>query len=199
MNCRDFVLEREAPAPHRARSFFARNSAISSKQGPSAMLRRKKATMATILVVGFGNTLMGDDGVGPMVIRYLAARTLPGNLRLAECASDSLILPSFWKGEAEIWMVDALVRREAGGTIHTLTHEQVLSIPQRHATVHHLSLPEGLRWIALTYPEMRDVSYRLWGVEPDRLDLGEQLSPAVEEAVSTVSTMIIDAAADQQQ
>lgn len=149
---------------------------------------------STILVVGFGNTLMGDDGVGPMVIRELAKRTLPSNLRLAECASDSLILPSFWRGEEQIWMVDALVRRQAGGTIYTLSHEQVLSIPQRHATVHHLSLPEGLRWIALTYPEMQGVKYRLWGVEPEGLDLGEQLSPAVEDAVSRVSRMIVEAA-----
>ncbi|RLE29242.1 MAG: hypothetical protein DRJ61_14970 [Acidobacteria bacterium] len=152
---------------------------------------------ATILVVGFGNTLMGDDGVGPMVIRELARRTLPANLRVVECGSDSLILPSFWQGEDKIWMVDALVRRDPAGTIHTLSHDQVISIPQRHATVHHLSLPEGLRWINLTYPDMQGVNYRLWGIEPDGLDLGERLSPSVEEAVSIVADRIIDAAKKQ--
>jgi len=149
---------------------------------------------ATILVVGFGNTLMGDDGAGPMVIRELAKRDLPSHLRVVECGSDSLILPSFWQGEKQIWMVDALVRRDPPGTIHTLDHDQVMSIPQRHATVHHLSLPEGLRWIRLTYPEMRQVTYRLWGIEPDGLDLTEQLSPPVREAVSMVAERIILAA-----
>jgi hydrogenase maturation protease len=148
---------------------------------------------AKILVVGFGNTLMGDDGVGPMVIRHLKQRKLPANLRVVECASDSLILPSFWRGEAQIWMIDALVRRQEPGTIHSLGHDEVMSIPQRHATVHHLSLPEGLRWIRLTYPEMRNVTYRLWGIEPDGLDLGERLSPNVEESVGRVSDMIIEA------
>ncbi len=151
-------------------------------------------TPAKILVVGFGNTLMGDDGVGPMVIRELARRTLPANLRVVECGSDSLILPSFWHGEDEIWMVDALVRRDPAGTIHVLSHDQVMSISQRHATVHHLSLPEGLRWINLTYPEMQGVTYRLWGIEPDGLDLGERLSLPVEEAVQAVADRIIEAA-----
>ncbi len=146
---------------------------------------------ATILVVGFGNTLMGDDGVGPMVIRELAERTLPSHLRVVECGSDSLILPSFWQGEEQIWMVDALVRRDPPGTIHTLSHDQVMSIPQRHATVHHLSLPEGLRWIHLTYPEMGNITYRLWGIEPGRLDLGERLSPPVQKAASIVADRII--------
>ncbi len=159
------------------------------------MPRKEKMTMpAKILVVGFGNTLMGDDGAGPMVIRELARRTLPANLRVVECGSDSLILPSFWRGEEEIWMVDALVRRDPVGTIHVLNHDQVMSIPQRHATVHHLSLPEGLRWINLTYPEMQGVTYRLWGIEPDGLDLAERLSPPVQEAVSIVADRIIHAA-----
>jgi len=155
--------------------------------GGTSMLR------PTILVVGFGNTLMGDDGVGPMVIRHVMKRSLPPNLRVVECASDSLILPSFWRGEDQIWMIDALVRRRAPGTIDTLNHEEVMSIPQRHATVHHLSLPEGLRWIRLAYPEMRKVTYRLWGIEPGGMDLGERLSPAVEEAVASVSDLIVDA------
>ena len=149
---------------------------------------------ATILVVGFGNTLMGDDGAGPGVIRKLAERALPSHLRVVECGSDSLILPSFWQGEEQIWMVDALVRRDSPGTIHTLGHDEVMSIPQRHATVHHLSLPEGLRWINLTYPDMQGVTYRLWGVEPSGLDLGEQLSPSVQKAVSVVAERIILAA-----
>ncbi|RLE21359.1 MAG: hypothetical protein DRJ65_16210 [Acidobacteria bacterium] len=149
---------------------------------------------ATILVVGFGNTLMGDDGAGPMVIRELVKRNLPSHLRVVECGSDSLILPSFWRGEDQIWMIDALVRRNPPGTIHTLDHDQVMSIPQRHATVHHLSLPEGLRWINLTYPGMREVTYRLWGIEPEGLDLTDRLSPSVQKAVSVVADQIILAA-----
>ncbi len=149
---------------------------------------------ATILVVGFGNTLMGDDGAGPMVIRELLKRDLPSHLTVVECGSDSLILPSFWRGQDEIWMVDALVRRDPPGTIHTLNHEEVMAIPQRHATVHHLSLPEGLRWIRLAYPAMESVTYRLWGIEPKALALVERLSLPVQRAVTDVADEIISAA-----
>ena len=59
-------------------------------------------------------------------------------------------------------------------------------MPQRHGTAHQLSLPESLRWIAHSYREMSRVRYRLWGIEPSSLALGEGLSPAVAGAVETV-------------
>ena len=77
-----------------------------------------------------------------------------------------------------------------------LNHDEVLSIPQRHATVHHLSLPESLRWISLTYPEMKSVRYRLWGIEPDEFRIADGLSSEVEKAVSMVADRILDAVSE---
>ncbi|MCD4748993.1 MAG: hydrogenase maturation protease [Thermoanaerobaculales bacterium] len=149
-----------------------------------------------ILVVGFGNTLAGDDGAGPVVVENLQRRKLPPRLRVEYCGSDSLVLPSLWQGETEIWLVDALVRRNPPGSIFMLNHDEVLSIPQRHATVHHLSLPESLRWISLTYPEMKSVRYRLWGIEPDEFRIADGLSSEVEKAVSMVADRILDAVSE---
>ena len=39
---------------------------------------RPVATEAEILVVGYGNTLRGDDGVGPRVAEAIGKRQLPG-------------------------------------------------------------------------------------------------------------------------
>jgi hydrogenase maturation protease len=139
----------------------------------------------SILVAGFGNDLAGDDGVGAAVVEHL--RSQPVGVRAESCATDSLTLPGLWRGEREIWIVDAVIRRSAPGTIHRMEHDEVLSLPQRHATVHHLSLPESLRWIHHAYPEMRRVRYRLWGVEPADITLGEGLSEPVESAVPRVS------------
>jgi hydrogenase maturation protease len=147
-----------------------------------------------VLVVGFGNDLVGDDGCGLAVARRLRG---PGAPRVEEGHSDSLRLPSLWAGEGEIWLVDALVRGAPPGTIHRLSHEELMSIPQRHATAHQLSLPESLRWIAHSYPEMAGVRYRMWGIEPASLTLGEGLSPAVEAAVESVGAEILREAGDR--
>jgi len=116
-------------------------------------------------------------------VRRLRERGFP---RAEEGHSDSLRLPSVWRGEPRVWLVDALVRGAPPGTVHRLSHEELMAVSQRHGTAHQLSLPESLRWIAHAYPEMATVRYRLWGIEPLRLALAEGLSPEVAAAVEAV-------------
>jgi hydrogenase maturation protease len=148
-----------------------------------------------VLAVGFGNTLAGDDGCGPAVIARLRRATLPPGLRVEDGHTDSLRLPRLWRGEREVWLVDALVRGAPPGTVHRLGHAEVTAIPQRHGTAHQLSLPESLRWIALAHPEMGSVRYRLWGIEPERLTLGQSLSEPVVDGVHEVAGEILRDAA----
>ena len=174
--------------------------------------------MIPTLVVGFGNPLMGDDGVGAAVVAELAriSRQLsaaagdaphparfsrlgvldeigaPPVLRLSTLA-DVLHLPAAWRGEARVWMVDAVLRGAAPGAVHRLGHEEVLENPQRHATVHHLSLAEGLRWIVHSCPAMVCVRFRLWGVEAESVEPVEALSPVVARAARIVAREIADA------
>jgi len=136
-----------------------------------------------VLVVGFGNALVADDGVGPAVIAGLRERGLPPGVRAEAGGQDALRLAGLWRGEPEIWLVDALLQPEAPGSIRRLGHDEVLALPQRHGTAHQLSLPECLRWLAHGYPEMASVRYRLWGIAASRIELREGLSPRVAEAV----------------
>lgn len=148
-----------------------------------------------ILVVGFGNALAGDDGAGSAVVARLRVRGTAAGLRAEDGHGDSLRLPSLWRGERRVWLVDALVGGRSPGTVHRLDHDEVLAVPQRHATAHRLSLPESLRWIGVAFPEMAPVRYRLWGIEPRSLERGTGLSPEVARAVEAVVTEIEEAAA----
>ena len=145
----------------------------------------------SILIVGFGNALVADDGAGPEVVRRLAAQPLPAGVRVEDGGSDALRLPGLWRGEPDVWLVDAVTGGGEPGAIVRLAHGDVLSVPQRHATVHTLSLPEALRWIALSYKEMAVVRYRLWGIVAGRLTVGSGLSDATDAAVGRVVREIL--------
>jgi hydrogenase maturation protease len=147
-----------------------------------------------LLLVGLGNALAGDAGAGPAVVARLRAAGLPAGLRAEEGGSDALRLATLWRGEPEVWLADALQRGAPPGTVHRLEHEELLAIPQRHAGAHHLSLPECLRWLALSDPNLGRVRFRLWGIEPGRL-AAVGLTPAVEEAAGAVAAEIARCAA----
>ena len=140
-----------------------------------------------ILIVGFGNPLMADDGAGPALTRALRSRPLPDSVRVEDGGSDATSVARVWQGEAEVWLVDAVIAGAPPGTIHRRGHDEVLSVPQRHATAHALSLPESLRWLAVAYPEMAAVRYRFWGIEAAQVELAEGLSPEVTLAVEALA------------
>jgi hydrogenase maturation protease len=150
---------------------------------------------ASILVVGFGNRLRADDGAGAAVADRLATDPLPHGVRVEKGGTDSLRLPSLWRGERRVWLVDAAARGAAPGTVHRIDHDTLLALPQRHEGVHHLSLPESLRWLILSWPEMAEIRWRLWGIEPGFLGSREELSPEVAAAVESVAEEIREALA----
>ena len=136
-----------------------------------------------VLIVGFGNTLAGDDGAGAAVVDRLIELGLPRRARAETGGSDALVLTELWQGEERVWIVDAVTGGRPPGTLHMLGHRRLLALPQRHDSAHRLSLAENLRWVLLLRPEMRDVRFRLCGIEPGQLHEPDRLTPVVARAV----------------
>jgi hydrogenase maturation protease len=139
-----------------------------------------------VLVVGLGNDLMADDGFGSAVIAALESDGLPPGVAAVR-AADVLALPSLWRGQAEVWLVDAVTAGGAPGAIHRFGHDELLALAPRTGSVHDLDLGEGLQWLRLAVPWLADVRFRLWGAEPARIAAEIGLSPAVAAAVQRVA------------
>jgi hydrogenase maturation protease len=143
-----------------------------------------------VLILGLGNPLMGDDGVGAAVIEELAQRDLPRGVR-TEVAPDILHLMSVWLGEPEVWLVDAAQRWDEPGSIHVLEHDEVLGLDDDHRSAHRLGLAEGLRWLLHGRPELVEVRFRLWGVEPEVVAPVSRLTHRVAAAVDALARDIV--------
>ena len=71
------------------------------------------------LVIGIGNPLRGDDGIGPAVITRLARRVgCAHQLRLS--GGDAAELLDAWHGFDQVIVVDAAVSGAAPGTVHRI-------------------------------------------------------------------------------
>jgi hydrogenase maturation protease len=134
----------------------------------------------SLLIVGLGNRLMSDDGTGLRIAETLQDKELPEGVRVEIAGGDVLRVAGLWRGEKEIWLLDAVQGGGRPGTLVLLEHEEILALPQRHAGAHHLSLPESLRWLAASRPGMDRVRFRLWGIVPERLEPGEGVSPGLD-------------------
>ena len=68
------------------------------------------------LVVGIGNPLRGDDGVGPAVAALVRARAHPG-VQVAEVHADPIALLELWAGRRRVVLVDAVCSGAPAGTL----------------------------------------------------------------------------------
>jgi hydrogenase maturation protease len=137
------------------------------------------------LVLGIGNLLLCDEGVGVHVTRALAHEQLPSNVVLFEAGTAFLDALSEIEQADRILIVDAMVAGEAPGSIYRVPFEDCAH-PECIASLHGFDMSRILfmagRKIA---PEVIVI-----GVEPARIEWGMELSPVVQQAVPRVLNQI---------
>jgi hydrogenase maturation protease len=140
------------------------------------------AQAGTVLVVGVGNRLLGDDAAGPLVIDRLAARALPAGVRLCDGGTVGLALLPEVEDAAALVAVDAARFGAAPGTVRVFEGEAMdAMLSGRRHSAHEVDLADLLGAAALTgrLPGRR----ALVAVEPASTELALQPTPAVAAAV----------------
>lgn len=145
------------------------------------------------LVIGLGNPLVGDDGVGLRVVEelkpLLAGR--PG-VEIAEDYWGGLRLMERMIGFDRAIVVDAIQTGAPPGTVHLLDPDGIPT--QRSASAHDVNLATALefgRRAGAHLPDNRRI--RLVGIEAvDILNFSERLTPAVQAAVPLAAKAVLD-------
>jgi len=139
------------------------------------------------LVLGLGNPILGDDGVGWRAVEALAARALPVDVEL-DCSSlGGLSLMERVSGYERVILVDAIYTGQYPiGSIHCFTLAELPDLSAGHTTsAHDTSLRNALnvgRSMGIALPEDKEVY--VIAIEATQVyDFSEELSPAVGQAV----------------
>ncbi len=145
---------------------------------------------ATTLVVGLGNPILGDDGVGWRVAEGLRPALAGRDVDVACLSLGGLALVEHLAGYRRAIIVDAMTTGAAPGTLHDVPAADLAGA--RHtASAHDLGLTAALdlgRTLGLELPE----EIRVVGVEalPD-FAFRETLSTPVAEAISGATARVL--------
>ena len=136
-----------------------------------------KQRQPRILIAGLGNYLLRDDGVGVHAARALQ-RTSPPGVVVAEVGTAVLDALHLLDWAEKILAIDAM---QAGGTPGTLYAFGVDAVagPGMQASLHELNLLATLDFL----PRQIKPEILIVGIEPETIDYGLDLSPAVAAAL----------------
>ncbi len=82
-----------------------------------------------VLVVGCGNLLRGDDGVGPILVRHLWERGVPDGARLVDGGTAGMDVAFQMRGAGRVVIVDASATGAAPGTVYRVPGAELESLP----------------------------------------------------------------------
>lgn len=138
---------------------------------------------ARILVLGIGNILMGDDGIGVYATRELRKCPHAGVL-VTEIGNAILEAVPLLSWADRVLVIDALQANGSPGTIYFAPFERIAS-QQGQNSLHELDLETALNFLPIgcARPEVF-----VLGVEPASLDWGLNLSPQVRFVLPQVVT-----------
>lgn len=136
----------------------------------------------SLRIIGLGQALAGDDGVGLAVVRALQMQRLPEHVELMELAEPSALVELCASG-AELLLLDAVLGKPAGEVAELSVEELSQRAPARVSS-HGLGVTQALglaRALAGddAYPAIRIIAIHI--ERPERYAHG--LSPAVAAAV----------------
>ncbi len=153
----------------------------------------------TVNIVGVGNTLMGDDGVGPAAVDRLAARGVPAHIRLHDAGLAASDVLSRLDPDDPLIVIDAVRAGGPAGAVYQVDVDPgapaplgpgAEGLPGIAVSLHELSVVPALEMEALTGRVFSNVT--VFGVEPARVAWGEGLSPAVASALDRLVDAVLD-------
>ncbi len=139
--------------------------------------------MEKALILGVGNLILKDEGVGVHLARGLDREDFPPEVEIIDGGTSTLdLLPVICETD-RIIVIDALKAGGRPGTIYRVFPEDIMHVPDRPLSIHQLGL---LDVILMARQLGGDPYVVIFGVEPKEISWGLDLTREVEDSLPKI-------------
>jgi len=139
------------------------------------------------LILGVGNFLLKDEGVGVHVIHELEKENLPPDVSLMDGGTGGLHLISWLQDYDRIIMIDATLDENPTGTIRLIYPRYASDFPQL-MSAHEIGLRDMIVAMSLTgdLPEIRLIVVSVENIN----EVGTELSPEIQAVIPEILRVV---------
>lgn len=146
--------------------------------------------MNNILILGVGNLLLQDEGVGIHVIQALEKEKLPPNVDLLDGGTGGFHLISWLEKYDRIVMIDATLDDNPPGTVRLLRPHYSTDFPQL-MSAHEIGLKDMIDAMQLSAGKLPDIQLIVVSVININ-NVGMTLSPEIKSAIPKVIKLLYE-------
>jgi len=132
-----------------------------------------------IAVIGIGNLLMRDEGVGVHVVQHLQKEyCFKPQIQLVDGGTTGMDLLSYFEENDRIILIDAVNFDQQPGYVDVLENDDILHYLTTKLSLHQLGIKDLLSYLKMmdTYPEQ----LVLVGIQPLKIEAGMELSDVIQ-------------------
>jgi len=166
-----------------------KNLTMTKPRNPSLSLRVTDKCSPKITVLGIGNLLLKDEGVGVHLVQKLTGIVDDANVKIIDAGTSPDFLSLVDGNIDKLIVVDAVKAGNEPGTIYSLTLDDLDLDSTSPISLHEIGVLDSLKIMALfdRLPE----STVIIGIEPKTIDFGLDLSPEVEEKLPELINLVL--------
>ncbi|HRH45529.1 MAG TPA: hydrogenase maturation protease [Pyrinomonadaceae bacterium] len=144
-----------------------------------------------VLILGIGNTLMGDEGIGVHVVNSLEKTALPDGVELLDGGTGSFLLLEPMQSADKVILIDATIDGAKAGSVRRL-HPRYSKDYPKTLTAHDIGLKD---LIDAFYLMGKTPEVTLFAVSIEDLqDLTTEMSPDLNKVVPKVAGLVLEEA-----
>ena len=158
--------------------------------------------METISILGFGNPVREDDGVGIYVIEQLRQYIQSPNIEILDMGTSAFEVLFKLKGRDRIILVDAVINTgEAVGTLYKLPASEIEGQIQEDPMVflHSLKWDQALSYASKMFPEEMPAQIDVYLVAIDSTRFNTEMTEAAREGGNRLVETILEELNEQGQ
>ncbi len=127
--------------------------------------------MKNIAVIGVGNVLFKDEGIGVFVIKYLQENyNFEPQIDLIDAGTLGFRLMEYLEDYKHVILVDTISIKDSPGSVYRLTDNELAGIGSYHQTAHEV---EVLQMLELTALKGKRAEVIIIGVIPENISITE--------------------------
>ncbi len=145
----------------------------------------------SILILGVGNVLMGDEGVGVHMIRFLEQEKFPDTVRILDGGTGGFHLLSYLHDYSRIIMVDATMDGKPPGTVTVLTPKFASDFP-RALSAHDIGLRDLVETAILTrsLPAIDLITVSIATIQPMTMELSADVQSVLPKVAAEIRAIL---------
>ena len=146
------------------------------------------------LVLGIGNTILGDDGIGVHIVQGLAKEINDENIDVMDTSIDGLNLLELIVGYDKVIIIDAIMTEETkAGEIYRLRPENIGRLACSATSPHHLNLATTIEIGKRLFPQEIPGEVIIFAVGAQEVtEVTEEMTVRVKEAIPRAINLVLE-------